>query len=217
MKLHHLLVVAILGGFFVFTFAVGCSNSPTETQFAQGDEGFWTTGDDDITITKKKVAAKKKVKKKATRVYKARIKKKAAAKKTAGTGLGHLTYRKKRVEGEAPFFFGVVVRDLSEIINATLNIGHAENGTGSREVAYLYMAENGETGTATRTGLLMRGEISQSDLNQAEISILDLVHYLSEGEVFVNVATVMYPEGEIAGQLMEVDMTPLRKKKITRK
>lgn len=217
MKLHHLLVVAILGGFFVFTFAVGCSNSPTETQFTQGDEDFWTTGDDEITITKKKVAAKKKVKRKATRVYKAKAKRKAAVKKTAGTGIGHVTYRKKRVPSEAPFFFGVVVRDLTGIINATLNIGHLVNGNGSREVAYLYMAENGETGTDTRNGLLMRGEISQADLSQAEISVMDLAHYLSEGEVFINIATLMYPEGEIAGQLMEVDMTPLKKKKVTRK
>ena len=78
MKLHHLLVAAILGGFFVFTFAVGCSNSPTETQFTQGDEEFWTTGDDEVTITKKTPKKKTKAKKKAARVYKTRAKKKKA-------------------------------------------------------------------------------------------------------------------------------------------
>ena len=215
MKLHHLLVVAILGGFFVFTFAVGCSNSPTETQFTQGDEGSWTAGDGDFTITKK--AVKRKTKKKAARVYKTRTKRKTAVTKTKGTGIGHVTYRKKRTAEEAPFFFAVVVRDLTGIINATLNIGDAANGEGSHEVAYLYMTENGETGTDTRDGLLMRGEISQSDLNQAEVSVMELADYLSMGEAFINIATLAYPEGEIAGQLREVDMTPLKRKKATRK
>ncbi len=72
-------------------------------------------------------------------------------------------------------------------------------------------------GTATRDGLLMRGEISQSDLNQAEVSVMELADYLAMGEAFINIATLAYPEGEIAGQLMEVDMTPLKRKKTTRK
>ena len=84
-------------------------------------------------------------------------------------------------------------------------------------MAYLYMTENGETGTDTRDGLLMRGEISQSDLNQAEVSVMELADYLSMGEAFINIATLAYPEGEIAGQLREVDMTPLKRKKATRK
>lgn len=223
MKMHHLLVAAILGGFFVFTFAVGCSNSPTEAEFTQGDGESWISGDDDLTITKKK-AVKKKTKKKAKRVYKGKVtrKKKAVAKKKVSKGIGHVTYKKKAFRkktatqeaepSDAPFSFGVIVQDVPGVRYATLNVGDAE-GSEYWRIAYLYESPDLKNGTDANgtTGILMRGELDQLDLNQAEISVQELAEYLAMGETFIHIIT-SDPEEEMAGQLMEVDQTPLRKK-----
>ena len=209
MKLHHLLVLAILGGFVAFALAVGCSNeNPVGSQLTQGAGELAT--DDDVGITTVK---KKKTKKKATRVFKKRAKRKTALVER-GRGIGHLAYRTG--QDGPPFTYGVIVQDLKGVTRVTLEIG--EFGEPGWRIAYLYLSEDQYgVDAGPLTGMRISGEITEEELYKQELTPEDLAEYLMMNQVFMEVATRDHPDGAIGGQLREVDETPLRVKKRAKK
>jgi len=207
MKLHHLLVLVVLGGFVAFAFAVGCS---TENPMASA---IGQSSGESVSPTKKKAAVKKKTKRKATRVFKSRMKGAGEVPpvETPAFGLGHVSYRSDELGG-MEFDYSLIVKNLEHITGAHLH--YAPEGENGRIVAPLYRSETTDGVDADgTTGLLVSGVIREEDLVEFQITADELAAYLREDQIYVNVHTLAHPSGEIRGQLKEVDQTPLKKVK----
>ncbi|HUJ09538.1 MAG TPA: CHRD domain-containing protein [Verrucomicrobiae bacterium] len=98
--------------------------------------------------------------------------------------------------------YKLMVYNIQDVTMANLHIGHVgENGD---HIAWLYPPQPPEKLIKGRfSGCLIQGTLTAADLigPMKGQTIADLVHKMKSRDIYVNVHTQQFPEGEIRGQV----------------
>ena len=119
---------------------------------------------------------------------------------TTGSGNASLFYKHDVSELNNFLLYNISVSNIDDVTRVHLHQGtYGVNGTLSNNLTILPNYE--------KTGILSNGNISNNNSFQYELSgkakgVIDIImKYLRSGEMYIDIHTKKYPEGEIRGQI----------------